>query len=86
MPESILSEELTAFPDENGAEEAKYAGRKLHTRIQKGLLLTPGRFARKDEAIPDLYYYIGADGRTYQGYMPGGQLVFFDYKIILTEA
>lgn len=25
MPESILSNELTAFPDENGDEEAKYA-------------------------------------------------------------
>lgn len=25
MPESILSNELTAFPDENGTEEAKYA-------------------------------------------------------------
>lgn len=25
MPESILSDEFTAFPDENGDEEAKYA-------------------------------------------------------------
>lgn len=25
MPESIISNELTAFPDENGADEAKYA-------------------------------------------------------------
>lgn len=22
--------------------------------------------------IPDLYYYVGTDGRTYQGYMPEG--------------
>lgn len=25
MPESILSDEFTAFPDENGDEEVKYA-------------------------------------------------------------
>lgn len=47
MPESILSEELTAFPDENGAEEAKYAGRKLHTRIQKGLLANSWSVCKK---------------------------------------
>lgn len=47
MPESILSDELTAFPDEDEA-----------------------RKARKDVTIPDLYYYVGTDGRTYQGYMP----------------
>ncbi|KAG6367081.1 hypothetical protein INS49_001263 [Diaporthe citri] len=52
MPESILSDELTAFPDESDAEEA-----------------------RDDEAMPDLYYYVGTDGRTYQGYMPGEYLL-----------
>ena len=35
--------------------------------------------------MPDLYYYVGTDGRTYQGYMPGGGSVLYNYIASLTE-
>lgn len=45
---------------------------KVHLPSHEAVSLTSRCVWRKDEAVPDLYSYVGTDGRTYQGYMPGG--------------